>query len=171
MRSRSRVSNSVFCMTAVMLLNMCSQPAPPPRGDPPARSSEAGAPRVVLPDGSAVHVELATDQTTRAQGLMFRDRLRPNTGMLFIFPEVGGQSFWMKNTLIPLDIIFLDAEGRVKHVSHDTPPCKADPCPSYPPNAVPALYVLEVAGGVARQHGISEGAVLKLEGIENVVVR
>lgn len=162
--------NSRFAIAVVLFLSMCSQPAPPPRQDPPAPAAAAG-PRVVLPDGTAVHVELATDGDTRAQGLMFRDRLRPNTGMLFIFRVAGEHSFWMKNTLIPLDIIFLDAEGRVTHVSHDTPPCKSDPCPSYPANPVPALYVLELAGGVARQHGISQGAVLKILGIENAVVR
>ena len=155
-----------------MLMCMCSQPAPPGRVDAtvPNTSAVAG-PRVTLPDGQVFHVELATDDATRAQGLMYRDRLRPNTGMLFIFQTAGDQAFWMKNTLIPLDMIFIDVDGRVTHVAHDVQPCRADPCPSYPTNPVRALYVLELAAGMARQHGVEAGKTLRIEGIENVVIR
>lgn len=160
--SRSRVKNS---LAALLLAAMCSQPAPPP-----APASTA-LPRVTFPDGYAVHVELATDDQTRALGLMFRDQLRPNSGMLFLFPEAAPHSFWMKNTLIPLDMIFIDQSGRVVQIEHDVPPCKADPCPGYPPSGAMSKYVLEVAAGVARQHRLEAGSVLKMEGLENVAVR
>ena len=124
-------------------------------------------PRIVFPNGYRVHVELAIDEARRAQGLMYRDRLPENRGMLFVFSEPSVQSFWMKNTLIPLDMIWIDGDRRVVHVKHDVPPCRADPCPGYDPG-VPALYVLEVAGGVARQQGLEVGARLEFEGLEEV---
>ena len=151
----------------VLFLMMCAQPSTPPTTPP----DTATGPRVVLPDGAVFHVELATDDQTRAQGLMFRDRVRENTGMLFLFPTSQPLAFWMKNTIIPLDIVFMDESGRVVNVQFDVPPCRADPCPAYPANAVMGRYVLEVGAGVARQHRIGPGSVLKLEGIENVVVR
>src|SRR5215208_6354176 len=92
-------------------------------------------PRITLPDGLVVRAEVATDEPTRSQGLMYRDRVPEGTGMLFVFPEVGEYPFWMKNTIVPLDIIWLDEQRKVVHVAHDVPPCKADPCPSYLPNA------------------------------------
>ena len=161
------VVRMAFCGFLLLLLTMCAQPSTPPPTPPDA----ASGPRVVLPDGAVFHVELATDDQTRGQGLMFRDRVREKTGMLFLFPTSQPLSFWMKNTIIPLDIVFMDETGRVVDVQFDVPPCRADPCPGYPANAVMGRYVLEVGAGVARQHGIGPGSVLKLEGIENVVVR
>ena len=154
-------------LAAVVFLTMCAQQPPPPA--PPAAT--ASGPRVIFPDGAVFHVELATDDLTRAQGLMFRDRLRENTGMLFLFPASQPQAFWMKNTLIPLDMVFLDDRGRIVDVQFDVPPCRADPCPGYPANPVVSRYVLEVAAGIARKHGLGPGSVLRLEGLENVVVR
>jgi uncharacterized membrane protein (UPF0127 family) len=127
-------------------------------------------PRVILPDGFAVNVELATDPETRAQGLMYRDRLAEDVGMLFFFPQTEVQSFWMKNTLIPLDMIWIDESRRIVHVKHDVPPCRSDPCPGYDP-AVPARYVLELAAGVARKHALAPGGVVRFEGMENVNIR
>ncbi|HEX6179139.1 MAG TPA: DUF192 domain-containing protein [Thermoanaerobaculia bacterium] len=124
-------------------------------------------PRVVLPDGFVVNVELAIDPETRAQGLMYRDRLAENAGMLFFFEESSVQSFWMKNTMIPLDIIWIDEQRRVVHVKENVPPCRSDPCPSYDPG-VAARYVLELGGGVARKHGVAAGAQLRFEGLKNV---
>jgi uncharacterized membrane protein (UPF0127 family) len=151
--------------SVLFLALMCAKaPAPPPtqtRVDPP---------RVVFPDGYAVHVEIAADPATREQGLMYRDGLRDRTGMLFIFPEPGVHPFWMKNTLIPLDILWIDEQKRVAHVKYGVPPCKVDPCPSYDPE-VPARYVLEVADGVARQHNVAAGAQLRFDGLDAIKVR
>lgn len=152
-------------LLAFMMLVACAKaPAVPPT--PEVREPQ---PRVVFPDGYAVEVEIAADDVTRAQGLMYRDRLRPHTGMIFFFPEEAANPFWMKNTLIPLDIIWIDGQKRIVSIT-TAPPCKADPCPSYPP-AGPALYVLEVDAGVARQHGLNAGDVLKFERLDHVVVR
>ena len=78
------------------------------------------------------------------------------------------QAYWMKNTRIPLDIIWIDANRRIAHVKHEVPPCHVPDCPSYPPNAK-AKYVLEIAGGEGARHGLKEGDVLRFEGTENVI--
>lgn len=146
------------------LLLSCANPTVPQK-----TAELSNKPRVVFPDGFVVRVELATDDETRAQGLMFRDHLRDGTGMLFLFPRTAEYPFWMKNTLIPLDMIWMDEQRRIVHVKSDVPPCQADPCPSYAPG-VPARYILEVAAGVARQHQLGPGNVLRFENVEGVVV-
>lgn len=133
---------------------------------PPPRTG----PRVVFPDGHVVHIEIANTDELRAQGLMFRDHLAPEDGMLFFFASDGYYPFWMKNTRIPLDMIWVDANRGVVDVKFDVPPCKADPCPNYPPKGN-ARYVLEVAGGVAKQHGLKAGDVLRFEGTDPFEVR
>ena len=155
----------------LMFFAACSQPPAPPAPAAPADSQPAATgPRVIFPDGFVVNVEIAADDELRAQGLMFRDHLEPGTGMLFLFKEDGDNAFWMKNTLIPLDIIWLDASQRVVHVKYNVPPCKVANCPSYPPG-VPSRYVLEVAGGEAQRHGIKTGDRLRFEQTDGVVIR
>jgi uncharacterized membrane protein (UPF0127 family) len=139
----------------------CAQTPPPPM-------TSAG-PRITLPDGSTVAAEIAANDETRAQGLMYRDQLREGTGMLFLFAATGDYPFWMKNTLIPLDMVWIDENRKVVHVASDVPPCKADPCPSYPPNA-PARYVLELPAGSALRHRVVTGSTLRFDGMENVIV-
>ena len=151
---------------AVLFLFMCAQQQPPA---PPVQPVAVTGPRVIFPDGFVVRVEIAADDEMREQGLMFRDQLRPGTGMLFFFPQEGEYPFWMKNTRIPLDMIWIDANRRIAAIKHDVPPCKIDDCPSYPPKAV-AKYVLEVSAGVAKQHGLKVGDVLRFEETENVRV-
>jgi uncharacterized membrane protein (UPF0127 family) len=160
-------------MAMVLLLALsCSDPKATPSAESPATATtdQKQGPRVTFPDGHLVHLEMANDNELRAQGLMYRDHLPPDRGMLFLFPEDGEYGFWMKNTRIPLDMIWLDSGHRIAHVKFNVPPCKADPCPSYPPNAR-ARYVLEVAGGVAKQHGLKAGDVLRFEGIDGYEAR
>ena len=159
------MKSSVLAML-VLLLGCARSPA---AATPPPMNATSG-PHITLPDGFTVAVEIAADDETRAQGLMFRDQVREGTGMLFLFPKTGDYPFWMKNTLIPLDMIWIDENHKVVHVTSDVPPCKADPCPSYPPNA-PARYVLELAAGVAKQHRVVTGATLPFQGMDNLIVR
>jgi uncharacterized membrane protein (UPF0127 family) len=156
---------------ALLLVAACAQQpsAPPPPPPQPAPAAPAG-PRIVLPDGFVVEVEVANNDELRAQGLMYRDRLPSGKGMIFFFPTDGVYPFWMKNTLIPLDMIWIDSAHKVAHVKSNVPPCKVDPCPSYDPE-VPARYVLELAGGEAAKHGLKAGDPLRFEGMDNVAVR
>ncbi len=89
-----------------------------------------------------VEAEIAKTQQERSQGLMFRESLKKGRGMLFVFPEEGQYSFWMKNTLIPLAVVWINREMEVVHIAY-AEPCKSDPCKSYRPKK-DALYVLEV---------------------------
>lgn len=153
-----------------VLLTACSQQAPAPPPSEPAPAPVAAGPRVILPDNFAYSVEIAAEPELRAQGLMYRDQLRPATGMLFFFPTDGDYGFWMKNTLIPLDMIWLDSERKVVHIKNDVPPCRIEECPSYDPG-VPSRYVLELAAGEAAKHRLTVGDVLRFEGMDAVVVR
>lgn len=124
----------------------------------------AGGPRAVMPSGAVYRLELALTPEDQAQGLMYRESLPPNTGMLFVFPESEPHHFWMKNTMIPLDMIWMDESGKVVFVSVNTPPCKADPCATYGPDG-PARQVLEIAGGMAAKEKISVGSTLAITGV------
>ena len=127
----------------------------------PTAASAASGPRAVMPSGAAYRLELALTPEDQAQGLMFRESLPPKTGMLFVFPTSEPHHFWMKNTMIPLDMIWMDESGKVLYVSANTPPCKGDPCPTYGPDG-PARQVLEIAGGMAERDKITVGTTLKL---------
>ena len=102
-------------------------------------------------------VEIADDADERAQGLMHRDALPRSSGMLFVYPSPQRMSFWMRNTLIELDMIFIDPQGVVQHVHH-----RAQPLDETPVLGGDGLtHVLEINGGMAEQLGISVGSVLR----------
>lgn len=105
-------------------------------------------------------VEIVKEEEELRRGLQGRSVLAENTGMLFIFPAGGRRSFWMKETLIPLDIIWMDYRRKVVTIAHNAPPCREDPCAVYVPQG-DALYVLEVNGGLARRLGIDVGDAAK----------
>lgn len=106
-------------------------------------------------------VEVVKTPQERAQGLMNRESLEKNTGMLFIFESENIYPFWMKNTLIPLDIIWIDSNKKIVHIGSNVPPCKSDPCPSYNPNKA-AIYVLEINTGLSNKQGFKEGDEVKI---------
>jgi uncharacterized membrane protein (UPF0127 family) len=110
------------------------------------------------PFGSAAFtVEVADDAAERARGLMFREKLPVSSGMLFVYERPQPVSFWMENTLIPLDMIFADAGGRVTKVHENAVPRDRTPIPG----EGDVLVVLEINGGLARAIGIAEGAELR----------
>lgn len=112
--------------------------------------------------GERVVVEVAADDAARARGLMFRDQLPQGHGMLFVHDREEPQAYWMKNTRIPLDILYFDASRKLVMQRRDVPPCTlGDRCPSYPSNA-PALYVLELGAGEAARIGLNDGDELRL---------
>jgi uncharacterized membrane protein (UPF0127 family) len=130
-----------------------------------ALAANPPAPSCLLPDGTHVTLEVAVSDQERMLGLMYRDQLPSDHGMLFIFEADGIWPFWMKNTFIPLDLVWLDASGKVVEVRADVQPCRMDPCPSYRPRSE-ARTVLEVNAGAAARHGIVTGSRLRFSGVE-----
>jgi uncharacterized membrane protein (UPF0127 family) len=110
-----------------------------------------------------VQVELARTQDELMRGLMFRRELGESSGMLFIFPEEEIRRFWMRNTYIPLDMVFLDARRVVVGIVENAVPLDET---SRGPDA-PARYVVEVRGGAARQHGLTVGARAEFRNLES----
>lgn len=106
-------------------------------------------------------VELALTQEKQALGLMFREELPDDHGMLFVFPVAAKRSFWMKNCRIPLDILYFDENLKLVSMSENTPPCRTQRCPNYP-SAGPAKYVLELNAGKAAELGVQAGDALEL---------
>jgi uncharacterized membrane protein (UPF0127 family) len=108
-----------------------------------------------------VAVEIADSDAERETGLMNRESLAEDAGMLFVFDEDVDFAFWMKNTLIPLSIAFADAEGEIVRIL-DMEPCEADPCPVYDPEAT-YRTALEVNQGAFDEWGVAEGDPLALD--------
>jgi hypothetical protein len=106
-------------------------------------------------------VELAIKPRERSRGLMFRDHLDEDKGMLFIHEREGEYSFWMKNVSIPLDIIWINEEKVVVFISENAQPC-SDSCPSIKPSGK-AKYVLEINGGISDEIGLKVGDKIMLD--------
>jgi uncharacterized membrane protein (UPF0127 family) len=137
---------------------------PDTAADLPARVPMKAAPTATLPDGWVVTLELAETEDEQRQGLMFRPSLPDDQGMLFLYEQDWAHTFWMKNTFVALDIIFLAADGTVADMIEDVRPCKVEPCPRYT-SRVPVRAVLEVVAGTAKAHGVAVGKQLSFEGV------
>jgi uncharacterized membrane protein (UPF0127 family) len=122
---------------------------------PPA---DAGLQEIRLPGGRTIRAEVMTRSEDLMRGMMFRESLAPDRGMLFVHTAPGRYTYWMFQCLIPLDIIWLDANRRIVEISADTPPCKteASDCPHYGGNQ-DSLFVLELAGGMAAKYDLKLG--------------
>ena len=107
-----------------------------------------------------VQVELARTPAEQERGLMYRTSMATDQGMLFLFPDDTDRAFWMKNTLIPLDMIFIDSDGRVAGIRERTTPLSETPISV----GKPSKWVLEVNGGWSRAHGVAAGDRVGLEG-------
>jgi uncharacterized membrane protein (UPF0127 family) len=117
------------------------------------------SPTLRLPDGRSVTLELAVTPHQRNLGLMFRPSMAEDHGMLFLFPQPDRYSIWMKNMLMPIDILWLDARKRIIHMETNVPPCRNEPCLIYQPQT-PAFYVIELAAGAAQRADLHPGSVL-----------
>lgn len=115
----------------------------------------ASGPRVVL-RGETFQVEVVDTPGDQQLGLMFREELPRDAGMLFVFPGEAPRSFWMKNMRIPIDILYFDAERQLVNWYDSVPPCRAERCPGYPSDG-PAQYVLEISAGRGRELGVTRG--------------
>ncbi|BAU42996.1 hypothetical protein O77CONTIG1_02818 [Leptolyngbya sp. O-77] len=163
----------VICMTSAVglsaLLLGCS-PSPSevsmpevPSGSGPQETATQPFRGQILPISAEVEIgdeqiqlEVARTPQEQAMGLMFRTDLPPDRGMLFPFEFARPVQFWMQNTLIPLDMVFL-LDGEVKEIVASAPPCDRQPCPTYGPTSVRVNQVIELAGGRAAELGLQVG--------------
>jgi len=151
---------------AVSAVTSCANPHLPAEilaGDGPL----GGATPLPVVDATAGDVKLrlavANDETNRELGLMCVTRLRAHRGMIFVFPQSADQEFWMKNTLIPLDMLWVSADGTVTSVASDVPASTLQtPDDKVARRRGRGLYVIEVSGGEAARDGIAAASVLKL---------
>ena len=136
----------------------------PTMADPavPTTAPGGGRPATVAyrlePSGGrpvTVRLEVAADPAARARGLMGRAEVPEGTGMVFLYPQDVAEAYWMKDTLVPLSIAFVAADGRVVSLAEMTP-CRADPCPTYAP-AGPYRYAVELRAGAFAAAGVAEG--------------
>ena len=130
----------------------------------PTTTAETEGPRVLIETDAGeveVAVEVADDDAERQVGLMNRESLPADAGMIFLFEEDSSGGFWMKNTLIPLSIAFADAGGTILRIL-DMEPCEADPCEIYDPGVF-YRSALEVNKGAFDRLGVEEGDRLRLE--------
>jgi uncharacterized membrane protein (UPF0127 family) len=166
-----RRSAGGLSLLALLSAFACSKPATSPGASPAsaATSGPAGAagtsvasgPRVVLPSGTVIGVEIAVTDQEKAQGLMFRESMPKDAGMVFPFEGLEIRPFWMKNCHFPLDLVYATRDGTIVDVLKNVPPCAPDPapCDSVTPKAK-ADTVLEVNAGVADANGAIPSAKL-----------
>jgi uncharacterized membrane protein (UPF0127 family) len=144
-----------MAVLAVVAVVACNHPQPRPRGEP----------EVVLQVRDVdvhVKVEVARSDDERHRGLMFRQSLEAGRGMLFLWSAPEPLKFWMKNTYIPLDMIFIDHDHRVVGVEENAEPLTTNP---RGPDE-DSQFVLEVPGGWAHAHGVERGVVVRFVGVD-----
>jgi|GEM_PF-901082 len=119
---------------------------------------------ILTPKETTIFAEIVDSPDKRSKGLMFRQSMASDRGMLFLFPEAGNFSFWMKNTLIPLDILWLDESGTILHLESNVPICtrKDDECQKYQ-SPHKSSQVLELNAGMAEKLGLAVGSQLKVD--------
>ena len=103
-----------------------------------------------------IEIEIANDNNSRMQGLMNRDSLGINKGMLFIYSQASIQTYWMKNTRMSLDIIFIGDDKKVKYIASHTTPYSTNPIPGF----YPSRYVIEVNAGFCQEYNIKPGVLI-----------
>jgi len=136
-----------------------------------AATSCQAEPKVTITtrDGKAIafSVEIADTPSKREMGLMYRKEMAADRGMIFIFPQEYPQSFWMKNTPLPLDMIFISAGKKIVGIVEQAVPFSLDPrgVPT------PSQFVLEINGGLAQKHGIRVGDAVAFDGIDVAAVK
>jgi uncharacterized protein len=137
-------------LTALLILTSCG-PKATTLEDFPTRP-------ITLPGGQVIRVETMIDTIDLLRGLMFRTSLAPDRGMLFVHPKPANYSYWMYQTLIPLDIIWLDSKRNIVEIVENAQPCKtqASKCEQYGGSHLSA-YVLEIGGGMAKKYGLRLG--------------
>lgn len=132
-------------------------------GEPAMKPEDYGTHRVEMPNGKTIRAEMMVKPEDLMRGMMFRESLAEDRGMLFLHGSPGRYPYWMYQVKIPLDIIWLDLNRRVVEISENTPPCpsaSASECPSYG-GKVQAMTVLELKAGMAKKYGVAVGTLLE----------
>jgi len=175
-QNRSGYRGAAIVVFAAVMLAACGaaqrdQAGAPPSSPPGAagNAAAAGAPttpprpgddgrraEVRISDGTLFVAEIADTPERWQRGYMNRPEVGQNEGMIFVFPYPEIHLFWMKNTLVPLDILWLDERLSIVHLETQVPPCRKDPCPNYGP-ARKVRFVLELRSGAAARHGLKTG--------------
>lgn len=136
---------------AVAFLTACSEPT--------TRPEDIGTRLITMPGGQKVRVEVKIRSEDIMRGMMFREKLDPDRGMMFLHKPPGKYAYWMYQVKIPLDIIWMDEQGNIVEISPNTPPCphaSAIQCPVYG-GSQKAQVVLELAAGMAAKYGLATG--------------
>lgn len=150
---------SLLITAFVMVFSSSAQPS--------SRLKLAGI-QVCKDKAHCVAAEIAATPARRMKGLMYRKSLPDSRGMLFVYPQSEYIGFWMKNTKMPLDIIWLDRSKRVVHIVRNAQPCMSEPCRTYV-SREEAAYVLELASGMSGRWHLNIGDSLTFEVPEDVV--
>lgn len=145
-----------YLVTTLVVLGACAACSDADQG-PKFRDVQSSAPTTLVVAGRTITLEFAITPAERTMGLMHRTSIEPDAGMLFIFTDDKPRTFWMKNTLIPLDIIFLDADGTVQNVAQGERMVES----GYH-SLRPARMVLELNVGWCAQHGLKAGDVIDM---------
>ena len=128
-------------------------------GQKPSTFDDLSSTEVVLPNGVKIRAEAMREQSDLLRGMMFRDSLPPDRGMLFFHLREVEQPYYMFNVKIPLDIIWMDHDHKIVEIARDVPPCPAtspQDCPRFG-GKVPSFFALEVNAGFAAKNGLREG--------------
>lgn len=152
-RLSHRVVLCLFSLVVVWTLSACAEPSKLPT----VKAS------FVAPNGATsprYTLEVCSTEGQRALGLMYRRSLAEGAGMIFVFPGERVNSFWMKNTYIALDMVFLNKDMAIVGILENVPPLNEAPRSV----GKPSMYVVELGAGVARKHGLREGATLVVQG-------
>jgi uncharacterized protein len=173
----SRAALQMVGATLLVLLACQSQEA---QGRPPAKVTDVTAKDYVMPPlprawvrlkdvyggTQRVEVEVAATPEARTRGLMWRTELPAGKGMLFLFPEEEVQSFWMRNTLIPLDMLFINSQRQVVGIIERAVPESL----TSRSVGVPSQFVLEVPGGWCQSVGVTKGSTVEFEGVSTIPI-
>jgi len=141
----------VFIAGFILILCGCSEK--------PSTLDDLNSTDVTLPNSIKIRAETMREQSDLIRGMMFRDSLPQNRGMLFYHMREAFQPYYMFNVKIPLDIIWMNHDRKIVEIAHDVPPCpskSANECPTYG-GKHPSFFVLEVNAGFAAKNGLKEG--------------
>ena len=170
---QQQINFSITCGIIGILLLGCTSPVqskPPLKEAPTSIATQQGQKLPLTAqftvNGQTILLEVAKTAQEDEIGLMYRKSLAKDRGMLFLFTPPTYVRFWMKNTLIPLDMLFM-SDGVVKYIGTNIPPCQADPCPSYGPDKKIRIdRVIELPSGRAAELKLKVGDRLKIQDIQ-----